>query len=171
MRPHKCSPKKRPGRPPKNQPLEDTELWRQTKKQKRQRPIRQKRGVDVSHESDNGASSSDDFVPGKVSGKGTKPSKNPVQRGRGRPRKILMAAALPPGRAEVEQRRQRSEAALAKADKEAASKRRKTGELMPSDCKREMKLSIENVFIHPLGELIERESMLTFKWLKSLQLS
>ena len=170
MRPHKCSPKKRPGRPPKNQPLEDTELWRQTKKQKRQRPIRQKRGVDVSHESDNGASSSDDFVPGKVSGKGTKPSKNPVQRGRGRPRKILMAAALPPGRAEVEQRRQRSEAALAKADKEAASKRRKTGELMPSE-ERGMKLSIENVFIHPLGELIERESMLTFKWLKSLQLS
>ena len=85
----------------------------------------------MSHESDNGASSSDDFVPGKVSGKGTKPSRNPAQGGRGRPRKILMAAALPPCREEVGVRQQiekRSEAALAKANKEAASKRRKTGE-------------------------------------------
>ena len=73
-------------------------------------------------EADNGADSSDDFVPGKVSsGKGPK-------KGRGRPKKILMAAALPPDRAEVEQRRQRekeSKAALAKAKKEAAEKAKK----------------------------------------------
>ena len=73
-------------------------------------------------EADNGADSSDDFVPGKASsGKGPK-------KGRGRPKKILMAAALPPNRAEVEQRRQRekeSKAALAKAKKEAAEKAKK----------------------------------------------
>ena len=155
MRPHKCSPKKRPGRPPKNQPLEDTELWRQTKKQKRQRPIRQKRGVDVSHESDNGASSSDDFVPGKALGKGTKPPKNSAPRGRGRPRKILMAAALPPDRAIVLQRRQmekKREVAPAKADKKPPSKPRKTGELGLSECKRRINLSIAIFVIYHLTD-------------------
>ena len=131
MEPDKCPPKKCRGRPPKSRSLQDTEPRKQHQQQQRQSKFHQKSGMVVSHESDNGASNSDDFVPGKGSGKGTKPPKNPAPGGRGRPRKILMAAALPPDRAELGRRRQmekRSEVALAKADKEAAAKRRKTGE-------------------------------------------
>jgi len=130
MKPDKCSPTKWHRRRPKNRPPEDAEHRKQSKQQQRQRQARQKRSmVDVSHESDNGAGSSDDFVPGKALGKGTKPPKNSAPRGRGRPRKILMAAALPPDRAEVLQRRQmekKREVAPAKADKKPASKPRKT---------------------------------------------
>jgi len=132
MEPDQCPPKKCRGRPPKSRSLQDTEPRKQHQQQQRQSKFHQKSGMVVSHESDNGASNSDDFVPGKGSGKGTKPPKNPALGGRGRPRKILMAAALPPDRAELGRRRQmekRSEVALAKADKEAAAKRRKTASI------------------------------------------
>ena len=156
MKPDKCSPTKWHRRRPKNRPPEDAEHRKQSKQQQRQRQARQKRSmVDVSHESDNGAGSSDDFVPGKALGKGTKPPKNSAPRGRGRPRKILMAAALPPDRAEVLQRRQmekKREVAPAKADKKPASKPRKTGELGLSECKRRINLSIAIFVIYHLTD-------------------